>query len=236
MIVSCPSCTTRYDLAEHRQSASELTITCRNCGNRWREMPMIDVVDVPSRAVARVIDHGHEPELDVQRLVEAARGAQEEFKLMRKARVKRLSGWASLGVFIVAPFMAAALMPETVVAAAPATIKAYQKLGYSVNIYGLDIRHVEQQHTIVNGARVLMVKGEISNATTDIRKIPWLRFGLNGADGKELYSWTLDTASRPLRPGETTSFVTRVAAAPELSKNLEIRFAHPDEISSIAKP
>jgi predicted Zn finger-like uncharacterized protein len=236
MIVSCPSCTTRYDLAEHRQSASELTITCRNCGHRWREMPIIDVVDVPSRAVARVIDHGHEPEIDVQRLVEAARGAQEQFKVLRKARMKRISGWASLAVFVVTPFLAAAVMPETVVVAAPITIKVYEKLGYSVNIYGLDIRRVEQKHTIINGARVLTIKGEVSNATSDIRKIPWLRFGLHGDDGKELYSWTLDTASRPLRPGETTSFVTRVAAAPELSKNLEIRFAHPDEISSTAKP
>jgi predicted Zn finger-like uncharacterized protein len=228
MIVSCPSCTTRYDLAEHRQSASELTITCRNCGHRWREMPIIDVVDVPSRAVARVIDHGHEPEIDVQRLVEAARGAQEQFKVLRKARMKRISGWASLAVFVVTPFLAAAVMPETVVVAAPITIKVYEKLGYSVNIYGLDIRRVEQQHTIINGARVLTIKGEVSNATSDI--------ALHGGDAKELYTWTLDTASRPLRPGETTSFVTRVAAAPELAKDLEIRFAHPDEISSTAKP
>jgi predicted Zn finger-like uncharacterized protein len=236
MIVRCPTCTTRHDLAEMRHSHAEMTITCQNCGHRWRELPIIDVVDVPSRAMARVVDHGHEPEFDVQRLVEAARGAQEEFKLMRKARVKRLTSWASLGVLFVLPFLGAALMPETVVAAAPVTIKAYDKLGFSVNIYGLDIRRVEQEHKIINGARVLMIKGEISNATGDIRRIPWLRFGLQDEDGKELYTWNLDTASRPLRAGETTSFVTRVAAAPELSKILEIRFAHSNEISSTAKP
>jgi predicted Zn finger-like uncharacterized protein len=240
MIVSCPTCSSRYDLAEHRHSVAELTITCQNCGNRWREVPRqlqkYEIVDVPSRSVARVIDYtGDEPELDVQRLVEAAKSAQEQFAASRRARTKRLSGWASLCVFVTAPFMAAAFMPETVVSAAPITIKAYEKLGYSVNIYGLDIRRIEQEHKTINGARVLMIKGEISNATNDIRKIPWLRFGLS--DGKqELYMWTLDTASRPLRPGETTSFVTRVAAAPELAKNLQIRFAHPDEISSIVKP
>jgi predicted Zn finger-like uncharacterized protein len=236
MIVSCPSCTARYDLAEHRQNASELAISCRNCGHRWREMPMLEVVDVPSRSLARVIDLADEPEFDVQRLVEAARGAQEDFAIRRRVKLKKLAGWASLGMFILAPLVAVASLPDAVVAVAPITIKAYDKLGYTVNIYGLDIRHIEQQHTIVNGARVLMIKGEISNATSDIRKIPWLRFGLSGADGKELYSWVLDTASRPLRPGETTSFVTRVAAAPELSKNLQIRFAHPQEISSKTAP
>ena len=236
MIVSCPTCTSRYDLSEHRQTSSPLTITCRNCGHRWRELPMLEVVDVPSRAVARVIDHRDEPSFDVQHLVEAARSAQEEFAAKRKARIKRLTGWVSLGVFALAPFAAAAMMPETIVSAAPIAIKAYQKLGYEVNIYGLDIRHIEQEHKIINGARVLMIKGEISNPTTDIRKIPWLRFGLRDVSAKELYSWTLDTSSRPLRPGETTSFVTRVAAAPELAKNLEIRFAHPAEISSNHQP
>ncbi len=197
---------------------------------------MLEVVDVPSRTVARVIDHRDEPSFDVQHLVEAARNAQEEFAVKRKARIKRIGGWVSLGVFMLAPFSAAALMPETVVAAAPISIKAYEKLGYEVNIYGLDIRHIEQEHKIINGARVLMIKGEISNPTTEIRKIPWLHFGLQNDAATELYSWTLDTSSRPLRPGETTSFVTRVASAPELAKNLEIRFAHSAEISSYLKP
>jgi predicted Zn finger-like uncharacterized protein len=240
MIVSCPTCASRYDLAEHSHSVAELTITCQNCGNRWRESPRqlkrIDAIDVPSRPTTRVIDYtGDEPELDVQRLVEAAKSAQEEFATQRKTRNKRMGGWATLGFFLMSPLMAAALMPETIVAAAPITIKAYDKLGYEVNIFGLDIRRIEQEHKTINGARVLMIKGEISNSTTEIRKIPWLRFGLSD-EKQELYSWTLDTASRPLRPGETTSFVTRVAAAPELAKNLQIRFAHPEEIGSNPKP
>jgi predicted Zn finger-like uncharacterized protein len=235
MIVSCPSCTTRYDLGEHSRSSTALTISCRNCGHSWKEHPIIDVVEIPSRSVARIINLDDEPELDVQRLVEAARSAHEEFAGQRKARFRKTLGWASLIFTVLTPMFLAALLPEAVVAAAPASIRAYEKLGYSVNIYGLEIRHIEQQHSIVDGARVLMVKGEISNPTNDIRKIPWLRFGLNDKDAKELYTWNLDTASRPLRPGETTSFVTRVAAPPELAKNLQIRFAHPDEISSNTK-
>ncbi len=31
----------------------------------------------------------------------------------------------------------------------------------------------------------------------------------------EVYTWTLDTGARPLRAGESTSFVTRVASPPE---------------------
>lgn len=235
MIVSCPSCTTRYDLRDHISGTAAFTVTCRSCGHAWKEHPVTDVVEVKSRAVARTINLDDEPELDVQRLVEAARSAHEEFAGQRRARFRKTVGWAGLCFTVLTPLMIAAMVPEAVVAAAPATIRVYDRLGYSINIYGLEIRHIEQQHSVVDGERVLMIKGEISNPTNEIRKIPWLRFGLNDDGSKELYTWTLDTASRPLRPGETTSFVTRVAAPPELSKNLQIRFAHPDEISSTAK-
>ena len=235
MIVSCPSCATRYDIGSHAHGGSTFSVSCRNCGHSWKEMPIVDVVDLPSRAVARVIDYRDEPEFDVQRLVEAAKNAQEEFATKRAKRFKRASGWMSLGLFALAPFISAALMPETVVMAAPATFPIYEKLGYNINIYGLDIRHVEQQNTIVDGAHVLLIKGEISNSTDSVRKIPSMRFALHGDDAKELYVWTLDTSSRPLRPGETTSFTTRVASPPELGKNLQIRFAHLDEIGSKPK-
>ena len=236
MIVSCPSCATRYDIGENAHGHSAFTVSCRSCGHSWKELPVIDIVELPSRAVARVVDHREEPEFDVQRLVQAAKSAQEEFAIQRRQKWKRTSGWASLALFALAPFISAAFLPETVVIAAPATFRLYEKLGYNLNIYGLDIRHVEQQNTLVDGAHVLMIKGEISNSTDSVRKIPSLRFALHSGDAKELYSWTLDTASRPLKPGETTSFTTRVASPPELAKNLKIRFAHLDEISSNAKP
>jgi hypothetical protein len=83
---------------------------------------------------------------------------------------------------------------------------------------------------------VLAVKGEIANISGGERKIPWLRFGLKADGGGEVYTWTLDAGARPLKPGEITSFVTRVASPPETAKNLEIRFAHASEIGSIASP
>jgi hypothetical protein len=232
MIVSCPSCSTRYDMGTQPEDRHSFTVSCRSCGHRWKEHPVVDLEELPSRALAKVYDPADEPDLDVRHLVQAAKNAQENFALKRKARLKRLGGWASLALFATFPFLLAAWAPETVVSAAPYTIKAYQKLGYDINVYGLNISHIEQQNRMIDGAQVLMIKGEISNPTNDIRKIPWLRFGLNDDLGQELYQWTLDTASRPLRPGETTSFTTRVAAPPELAKNLQIRFAHQDEIGS----
>jgi hypothetical protein len=235
MIVSCPSCAKRYDM-DHATSDRPLQVTCSACGNRWKELPNIEVVNLEYNTLPQVIDHAREPELDVQRLVEAAKTAKQRFAAKKVARLKKLSAWISLAFCCILPFATAAFMPEAVVTIAPITIKAYDKLGVTVNVYGLDIRHVAQENKIIDGAHVLMIKGEVSNSTDAVRKIPWLRFALLSNGQQELYSWTLDTAARPLRPGETTSFVTRVAAPPELAQNLQIRFAHQDEIGSNPKP
>jgi hypothetical protein len=232
MIVSCPSCYTRYNLPS--LASGPLHMTCRSCGHKWREVETIDAIDVtetPRRSLPALIDHDDAPDVEAARLSQLARDATEEHYLQQFKRRRKLQQWAVFGSFVLAPFIAAALMPETVVAAAPISIKAYEALGYDINIYGLEVRGLEREHIIMDGQRILAVKGNIANIDSDLRKIPWLRFALTGPSGEELYSWTLDTSAKPLlRPGETTAFVTRISAPPEAAEKLQIRFARADEI------
>jgi zinc-ribbon domain len=234
MIVTCPSCETSYRLPSG-SAAGTMSMTCRGCGHRWKEMDLIEaieIVDTKSRNLPSIIEHEEAPELEARRLANLAREAEERFAAGRAAKQRRTRNWLFFGGFAVVPFVVAALLPETVVGAVPISFKAYQAMGYDVNIYGLDIRRVERQHAIVDGKRILTLKGDISNISTDTRRIPWLRFALTDKSGSELYSWTLDTGARPLRSGETTGFVTRVQAPPEAAQNIKIRFAKASEIGS----
>jgi hypothetical protein len=210
---------------------------CSSCGHSWLEGRAVEVTTThASRQIATVIDHAPEPELEVRRLVEASREAQENFAANRARRRRRLLGWAGFAAAAMAPLLIMGGFPELVVRVVPASAQAYKVLGQTINIYGLELRRVEMQHMEVDGTVVLAVKGEIANISGGDRKIPWLRFGLRDPLGKEVYDWTLDSGARPLRPGEITNFVTRVAAPPESAKNLEIRFARADEIRSNAAP
>jgi hypothetical protein len=211
-------------------------VRCSGCGHNWIEGKAIEVVDLPSRQAPRVIEHGFEPDGEVRRLLEASREARDRFAAQRRRKLSRIRGWSIFAALVAAPFAAAAALPEMVVAYAPASMRAYQAVGMEVNIYGLEIRRVEQQHAIVDGMRVLSVKGEIANVTDDPVKMPWLRFGLADPGGAEVYFWTLDTGARPLRAGESTTFTTRVAAPPETAQKLHIRFARATEIGSIPAP
>lgn len=176
------------------------------------------------------------PEPDLRHIVNAAREAREAFEASRHRRRLRAGAWLLLACLAASPAAAGLTFPERTVALVPAAGMIYDQLGWDINIYGLDIRDVDLQHLVIDGKKVIAVKGELVNVSSTSRKIPWLRFGLRSNAQTELYHWTLDTEIRPLKPGESTSFVTRLASPPDSASNLEIRFAQGDEIGSNTTP
>lgn len=243
MIVICPSCATRHEFSNALRASGDVKITCRTCNHHWIEIADDRVLDLEpvQRNALRVIERnerdygdGYDDRRDdeVNRLIVASKEARELFKVRQKERVRARINWGGYAAFVLAPFLAFAAFPEAVVSAAPAALKAYKAVGMDVNIYGLEIRRIEQQHSVVRGVRILTIKGDIVNVADDVKKIPWLRFGLRDTQTAEVYNWTLDTATRPLRPGEVTSFITRVASPPEAANDVQIRFAHGHEIRS----
>jgi len=229
MIVHCPSCSSRNDIPVLTAAGAATVVDCVDCGHDWIEGSALPAV-VEARAEAAGRAPASEPE--ARQLVEAARAARRVFEVRRRRRRTRQAAWAGLGALALAPLAALAAFPDQAVTAVPASIRIYDWAGLDVNIYGLEIRQVELQHLIVDGRQVIAVKGELANTSSGVRKIPWLRFGLRSKDNAEVYHWTLDTQARPLRPGESTGFVTRLASPPSAASNIEIRFARADEIGS----
>lgn len=232
MIVHCPGCSARLEIPAPSPGLGATMVDCPVCGHEWIEANAQPVVNAPSSTMP-------EPETglagsDTGHLIAAARAARGEFLAARSRRRTRLVSWFGLVLLTVSPFAGALLMPERVVAAIPAAIKVYSWMGRDVNIYGLEIRHVDIQRLMLDGKMVIAVKGELANVSSSTRKIPWLRFALRTKDNAEVYHWTLDTEVRPLKPGESTGFVTRLASPPAASSDLEIRFARADEIGSNA--
>lgn len=235
-MIACPACTARYDLPPNRLAAGNSLLRCAACGHGWIEAHSSRMIDVSPRVVTVAAGLPRVADDEVARLIGAAREAEAAFALARAARARRQRGWVMLAAAVLAPFIAALIEPEAVVAAAPAAVRLYQAIGMKVNIYGLELRKVERQHMIVEGARILAIKGEIVNISDEDRKVPSLRLTLKDAGHGEVYAWTIDSGVRPLRPGEATSFTTRVASAPEAAREVEIRFARLAEIGSNAPP
>ena len=232
MIIRCPSCNTRFDLASSRLDADGTMIKCSVCGHGWLEGRAVEIQHDPIQTLPVVAENRTEPDSEIRRLVDATRSAQEQFEAKRRKRRVAASAWLALVLAAASPPTLALALPETTVRIAPASIVFYDWIGREVNIYGLDIRNVDMQHLQTDGTRVLSIKGDIVNTSDNVRKIPWLRFGLKNEASDEVYTWQLDTNARPLNPGESTTFVTRVASPPESAGEVEIRFARLREINS----
>lgn len=233
MIVHCPSCHSRREIQHIGAGEGSLVVDCSDCRHQWIDGNWGENKSLAPRP--EIVTPSSTP-IEISQLIEAAKTAQMEFRSHQRHRVVRWACWAGLSALAISPLVCLWTMPAQVVAAFPATIGIYQRLGQEVNVYGLEIRSVELQHLNVEGKNVIAVKGELTNVSSNLRKIPWLRFGLTSGDQDEVYHWILDTEARPLKPGESTSFLTRLAAPPEGADNVEIRFARAEEISSNASP
>ncbi len=64
------------------------------------------------------------------------------------------------------------------------------------------------------------------------RRAPGLRFELLDQQGRRVYAWTLPAiAPRPMKPGETTPFVTRITSPPLAAASVKIGFAPREELA-----
>ncbi len=257
MIISCPSCATRYDLAPQQIADDGSVIRCASCGHSWLEASAIEVIDISPKP--RLALDGPSPSLDDQlpvlvedleddsdpvdvdyetrRIAAAAARAQKESAERRRNRRAKTAGWCALAGAISASLTALYLFPAHVVRHAPGAALAYQKLGIPVSLAEFEIRNVDQQHLLSDGTRVFALRGEVANVSGKPLKVPALRFIIKDERRREVYAWTLaGVAGKALEPSQVTTFVTRIAEPPETADEVEIRFAQANEIGSNAQP
>jgi predicted Zn finger-like uncharacterized protein len=236
MIIACPSCATRYDLPPGAGTEDGTVIRCAACNHSWLEARAVEIEAVAHEPLA-LADGTGDLEHEARRIAEDSAAARRRFEERRGVRRRRRAGWAMLILAATLPVAVVAAVPDRLVAVAPAMANLYGAVGIQVNPRGFDIRNVENQKLVKDGTTVLAIRGDIVNISRFERKVPSLRFVLRDAGGRELYAWTLaSVGARPLKAGEMTNFVTRVAAPPEEADNIEIRFARDDELGSNARP
>ncbi|MGE0211554.1 MAG: hypothetical protein AB7S41_07660 [Parvibaculaceae bacterium] len=229
--VVCPSCDAYYDMGSESELVDGSVIHCEACGHGWIEGRALVVIEPEEYAGPRPEDEDFlDPDREAERIASAAKVAEEERRIARRKRRASMRGWALLTASLAAGFAAVAMFPEGVVRALPGAARLYERAGIEVNVRGLEIRRVSSQIMTVDGTRVLAVKGEIVNVSGDPRKVPAMRFAVRSGNSAELYAWILaSVGNRALKPGEATSFLTRISAPPEGSEDVEIRFAQDGE-------
>ena len=219
MIVSCPSCTTRYLIDPTELGGEGRTVRCAKCSHTWREQPP---ADMPKRVDILLPDNEPRP---------IPFGSNLPALVARRKRANRL-GWLAVVATIIIIVVAAILARGPIVDVWPPAEKLYSAVGLGadeVDTSGLEFQNVVREQMIEGGVPVLVIRGEIYNSTDRNRDLPAIRIGLMDDANAELHHWTFAAAESELDAESWTKFETRLASPPEGAVSLRISFAGDEE-------
>jgi len=112
------------------------------------------------------------------------------------------------------------------VRAMPQTASFYAAIGLPVNLRGLTFDSLATTTEQNEGLPILVVSGNVANATSKPENVPHLRFAVRNAARQEIYSWTAAPPRALLRPGEAIAFHTRLASPPPDAHDVLVRFVN----------
>ncbi|HEX5780002.1 MAG TPA: MJ0042-type zinc finger domain-containing protein [Xanthobacteraceae bacterium] len=187
----------------------------------WNDMVMVEAGPslVPDSADIPVIKSGPAPAGIASPRSRIAKSAVRDARLGLVALL--------LGIIVVIGLTAR----EPLVRAVPSLASFYGAVGLPVNLRGIEFSNLRTSNETQDGTPVLVIEGEIANPTRYTREIPRLRLAVQGAGGRELYSWTALLPRETLMGHESFTFRSRLASPPEGSERVSVRFLHRTDLT-----
>jgi predicted Zn finger-like uncharacterized protein len=229
MILTCPSCSTRYSVDGAKFPAAGRTVRCAKCGHSWHQAPEAPEPEAAAEPVAAPqtaapVDDSFPAPSGTRAYAPAASTPEPRAPIGPKLAV--VAGWIGLIAVVLLIAVSAVRYRQDIAVIWPQSAGVYSSLGLKVNASGIDFRQVNYQRQSEDGQIVLAVTGQIVNAGGRELPVPQtVRVTLSDADGRELYHWTFKPTATVLKPGQSIPFVTRLSSPPAAARHLEVRFA-----------
>jgi predicted Zn finger-like uncharacterized protein len=229
MILTCPSCSTRYFADEAGLGPEGRMVRCAACQHTWRAR----LSDTPATASEAEADgEGLAAALDADELVgDLEPPPPNEPKppdrpLAPGALNTRaaLMGWAGGGAVAVVLVALAVLFRVEIVGLWPRMASAYAAAGFEVTAEGLVFEDVSAAPGYTEGEPTLTITASVRNTSGRVRVVPPVRIGLYDQDGEEVFSWAVSLNVDELDPRQAARFTAMLAQPPADAQDLELRF------------
>jgi len=216
MIISCPSCKTRYLVDPAALGEPGRSVRCAKCSHIWSEKPPADMpkrVDIlPPDGESRSLPPGSNLPVIVER---------------NRKDIGKV--WFSALLLVVIVVIGGILARDQIVTAWSPASKLYSFLGLSITknvVLGLQISEVKYEKSLEDGIEILVVSGKISNSSDVYRVIPGIKIVLEDDVGIILREWIFAVQIRGLESGGSTKFSTSLRAPPSEAVNLNCGFVN----------
>jgi predicted Zn finger-like uncharacterized protein len=247
MILTCPSCQTRYQTDGTHFKAPGRNVRCAKCGQVWfQTSPEVEIEPEPEAVIAPVKPVPHPVEAAAPELAASEPGAldfgagspRDESPSVevegpprsRGAAFAQSVGWTALILLIGAIGWGTIHYRETIASLWPQTASLYAVLGMPVNVRGITLTNIAYKQEYEDGQPVLSVTGKVVNISSREQPVPEIRVVLLDDAKRELYHWTFDAGIPALKPGGQSPFTTRLSSPPPEARNLNVRFAEAGDI------
>ena len=247
MILTCPSCATRYQIDEAKFPPAGRQVRCAKCGHVWHQdtpvaeapVPETPPPEEPAPVEAKpALEQSEQPEQPepMLRALRPQQGAPAPAHGPTRARRALLPmlgvalGWIGLIAVVLLIGLSAVRYRQEITVIWPQSTGVYNKLGMKVDARGIDFAKVEYHRESEDGQVVLAVTGQIVNNGAHELPVPQtVRVTLSDVSNKELYHWNFKPEAQTLKPGQSLPFLTRLSSPPALARHLEVRFAKEGE-------
>jgi predicted Zn finger-like uncharacterized protein len=224
MIITCPSCATRYTIPPESLGADGRMVRCTACGHRWfvgHEPPAPAEPEVPP------------PPLDEAPALPPAGEARPGQK--PGSSTGATVGW--LGVLLLLLLLTGLVLGRNeVVALVPEAAPIYQRMGLPVTReIGLELRGVvsERLDDTESGATgegdTLRIAGDVVNVSGAERSVPPVRIALLDAARDEVAVHLVEVPQDVLADGASARFELLLDDPPEAASNFSVTFAVPEK-------
>ncbi len=218
MILTCPSCSTRYLLPPAALGASGREVRCARCGHVWHQAPPADL----PRTVDLI-----EPVRPPGAASLGSAGAEPVRNLPGPPVPQRNGaalGWLLFLVVLAGGLGAAALYRDRIVESWPPSGKLFELVGLPVTAYGLALSDPVSERSTEGSAEILTVSGTIQSTLATARPVPPVWVSLTDDKGRVLRR-ELATADPAMLPaGGEASHKVRFAAPPTEATRVAVTF------------